>query len=331
MMSARDEVLTYGLIDWVELDQIHRYVAQENAGEPLSVIREKTLDLIRSLVNDGLFEVGDLKDGGGRFAAWNIPLDESMRRIHDVYVTNFADQNTWRWFCWLDLTEKGQQVAEAIAESAGYTTPAPTAEEVQAEYRRLAAASSLVGVVAGYVDDLTQVSSDDLPAWLTQLSVPTGWQIIQSECNSGAQPARVAVYGPQAGGGWDASETIYLFRFTGYPPEDVVYDNSACTLHDLNAPLGGANAIIKATTEVLATPPMSGVNAVRSSGFFVFCKRWVWAQYNTYITGSEMPGQGCMLQQRLYVESTRHDELNADITQLSDAVDQAFITAMNTR
>jgi hypothetical protein len=113
VMSARDEVLTYGLIDWVELDQIHRYVAQENAGEPLSVIQEKTLDLIRSLVQDGLFEVGDLKDGSRRFEAWDIPLDESMRRIYNVYVTNFADQNTWPWFCWLDLTEKGQPVAEA--------------------------------------------------------------------------------------------------------------------------------------------------------------------------------------------------------------------------
>ncbi|MGH3561073.1 MAG: hypothetical protein ACRDTN_04530 [Mycobacterium sp.] len=121
MMSARDEVVTDGLIDWVEPDQIHWYVARENAGEPLSVIQEKTLDLIRSLASDGLFEVGDLTGEGGRFVAWNIPLDESIQRIRNVYVTNFDDQNTWPWFCWLNLTEKGQQVAEAIeagAESA---------------------------------------------------------------------------------------------------------------------------------------------------------------------------------------------------------------------
>jgi hypothetical protein len=134
MMSARDEVLTYGLIDWVAFERVHWYVAQENSGDALPVIQGKTLDLIRSLVSDGLFEVWDLKGEGGRFAAWDIPLDESIRSIRDVYVTNFADQNTWRWFCWLDLTEKGQQVAEVIAESAGYTTPAPTAEEVQGSF-----------------------------------------------------------------------------------------------------------------------------------------------------------------------------------------------------
>jgi hypothetical protein len=115
-MSARDrdEVLTDGLIDWVELDQIHWYVARENAGTAVSVIQGKTLELIRSLVSDGLFELGDLKGEGARFTAWNIPLDESIQRIRDVYVTNFDDENTWPWFCWLDLTEKGQQVAEAI-------------------------------------------------------------------------------------------------------------------------------------------------------------------------------------------------------------------------
>jgi hypothetical protein len=121
VMSARDEILTDGLIDWVELHRIHWRVARENAGEPLSVIQDKTIDLIRSLVSDGLFEVGDLNGKECRFAAWNTPLDESIQRIRDVYVTNFDDQNTWPWFCWLQITDKGLQVAEAIeagAESA---------------------------------------------------------------------------------------------------------------------------------------------------------------------------------------------------------------------
>jgi hypothetical protein len=117
VMSAREDVLRWGLVDWVELARIHRFVVTDNPGQPLSVIQNKTLDLIYSLVSDGMFKLGDLNDDC-RFAAWNTPLDESMQRIRDVYVTNFDDQNTWPWFCWLDLTEKGQQVAEAIEANA---------------------------------------------------------------------------------------------------------------------------------------------------------------------------------------------------------------------
>jgi hypothetical protein len=71
-MSARDEVLGWGLIDWVELDRIHQYVAEENGGQPTSVIQSKTLELIRSLVS----VVGDVKRNVG-FTAWNTSLDES--------------------------------------------------------------------------------------------------------------------------------------------------------------------------------------------------------------------------------------------------------------
>jgi hypothetical protein len=120
VMSARDEVLRWGPVDWVELDRIHWYVARENPDQSLSVIQNKTLGLIYSLMSDGMFKLGDLNDDC-RFAAWNTPLDESMQRIRDVYVTNFDDQNTWPWFCWLDLTEKGEQVAEAIEASAQST------------------------------------------------------------------------------------------------------------------------------------------------------------------------------------------------------------------
>jgi hypothetical protein len=115
MMSAREEVLRWGLDDWVELDRVHLCVSQENAGQPISVIQNKTLELIHSLVSDGMFVLGDVKRGVG-FTAWNTSLDESMQRIRDVYVTNFEDENTWMWFCWLNATEEGEKVARALRE-----------------------------------------------------------------------------------------------------------------------------------------------------------------------------------------------------------------------
>lgn len=118
-MSARDEVLRWGLVDWVELDRIHRYVASENPDESAATIQNRTLDLIRSLVSDGLFQVGDLDTEDRRFKAWNVSLDEALQRIRDAYVVNFEDQSRWPWFCWLDLTDTGQQVAEAIEARTG--------------------------------------------------------------------------------------------------------------------------------------------------------------------------------------------------------------------
>jgi hypothetical protein len=118
-MSARDEVLLWGLVDWVELDRIHRYVADEHPGEPTAIIQNHTLDLIRSLVSDGLFLVGDLNTDDRRFKQWNVSLDEAIQRIRDVYVVNFEDQGTWPWFCWLALTGAGQKAAEAIEARVG--------------------------------------------------------------------------------------------------------------------------------------------------------------------------------------------------------------------
>jgi hypothetical protein len=116
-MSARDEVLLRGLIDWVALERVHSRVARENAGESLAVIQEKVLDLIRSLVTDGLFELGDLATPNHRFGAWDTPLDESIQQIRDVYVNKFDDEAEWWFYCWLDATEKGLKAAEAIEAS----------------------------------------------------------------------------------------------------------------------------------------------------------------------------------------------------------------------
>jgi len=64
-----------------------------------------------------MFVLGDVKQNIG-FTAWKASLDESIQRIRDVYVTSFNDDNTWPWFCWLAITAKGLQVAEAIEANA---------------------------------------------------------------------------------------------------------------------------------------------------------------------------------------------------------------------
>lgn len=116
-VTARESALLRGLVDWVALDHIHWDVAQENQGSPLTVVQTKTLELIRSLVDEGLAELGDLASQDGAFTPWNSSLDESIERIRNVYVAHFHDENVWPWYAWLNLTEEGDRVAQEIESS----------------------------------------------------------------------------------------------------------------------------------------------------------------------------------------------------------------------
>lgn len=113
MITAREKILVEGLSDWVDLGQLHWYLAEENPTASLSDVQNETLQTLRSLVTDGLVEVGDLSGEGGRFVAWDTPLDESIERISDEYITHF-DNREWRWIFWLNPTEKGEQVARSL-------------------------------------------------------------------------------------------------------------------------------------------------------------------------------------------------------------------------
>ncbi|UJL30988.1 hypothetical protein HZU38_11575 [Mycolicibacterium vanbaalenii] len=134
-MTPRESILLRGLADWVALDRIHWDVSESKPGAPLIVIQEETLALIHDLVAEGLFEVGEVSDERGfspwtepldeaverirrvserGFSPWTEPLDEAVERIRRVYVTEFDKQNIWPWYCWLNLTDKGEQLAQEI-------------------------------------------------------------------------------------------------------------------------------------------------------------------------------------------------------------------------
>jgi hypothetical protein len=118
MTTARDntrmELLTSGLADWVHLGEIHYQVQQDNPGFTVEQVQRETLDTIRSLVSDGLVEVGDLSGPNGQFASWNTSLDDSIERIAAVYINEFDNETAWLWVFWLDLTDDGRRVAQAI-------------------------------------------------------------------------------------------------------------------------------------------------------------------------------------------------------------------------
>jgi hypothetical protein len=190
------------------------------------------------------------------------------------------------------------------------------------EAQRPSAAQSATGALACHVADFSQLSCNDVPDWLTRLRVPAGWRTGRLD-GGGHQPWRIAVCGERTGGGWDGCETIAVFDFTGFPPIDVIESNSEWTLRNLESDC--------VATVALATPPVEGVYAVRSTGYFCTAGLEIWAQYSFYVVGSDEPCQGRLIQQCVFVESSREAGLRDDIVRLSDAMHNGFIAAMNRR
>jgi hypothetical protein len=203
------------------------------------------------------------------------------------------------------------------------TTPEPAmtppSPDSPIELSQLTAVSSVVNVVARYVDGLAPIPADELAEWVAGLAVPADWQVLPLDANA-APLARIAVHGQRPEGGWDACDTLSVFRFTGFPPREVVEDNAECTLRDL-----GAGEGIHTT---VAPPPPPGVAVVRSDGHFDIAGKPMYAQYETYVASSDQPGQGRLIQHSIFVDHGSFFRLGRDVGQLTGTVHDAFLTAI---
>jgi hypothetical protein len=196
-----------------------------------------------------------------------------------------------------------------------------TASQQSDEWRRLSSAASLSDIVARSVTGFASLPvRDALPCDSGTFAVPAGWHLA-SPGDTPEQPVRVAVTGHRSRGGWQGCDTLAAFGFTGIPPVDIFVDHAACTLRDLNA--SGV------TTRSLDTPVMSGVCAVRSAGYFTAARSRMWAQFSTYVAGSEHPRSGRLIQHSLFIRTQRRTQLRTDIAYLSDAVHRSFRALLN--
>lgn len=113
VLSAREKVLVEGQHDWVKLWEVHRHVAEENLSASLADVQQKTLELVRTLIDEGEVETGELRDHGARFEPWDIPAQESVQRISAEYVDRFNDRAGWPSTLWLRVTDKGKNLGRS--------------------------------------------------------------------------------------------------------------------------------------------------------------------------------------------------------------------------
>jgi hypothetical protein len=112
--DVKEGLLIEGLQDWIRLGEVHTTFMFDNHSpkRPVAEAQQLTLSMIRELVDEGLFDLGEIvRNTNDGFEAWNVSLDEAMTKIEEKYVTNFDDRWGWTACAWLQLTEKGRALA----------------------------------------------------------------------------------------------------------------------------------------------------------------------------------------------------------------------------
>lgn len=111
-------LLLDGLGNILDLNAVDWHVRQQNPTASPSEVQNEALEVIRSLVSDGLVRLGGMtqerEHSPERFIAWNDPLDHSIHKISHVYVRHYDDPERWMYSVWLQVTDKGEQLAQSI-------------------------------------------------------------------------------------------------------------------------------------------------------------------------------------------------------------------------
>ncbi|WP_179471343.1 hypothetical protein [Mycolicibacterium vinylchloridicum] len=184
------------------------------------------------------------------------------------------------------------------------------------ERQHLTAAMSLGDIIAGAVADYRPLAVHDvLSASAESLTVPTGWLIASAGVNV-AQPVRVLVTGHRSRGGWQGCDTLAAFGFTGIVPRELGTANASCTLNAL-----GASGI---TIRNLTVSEQPEAWAVRSTGYVTAVGLRMWAQFSTYVAGSQEAGCGRLIEHSVFTVTQRRAQLRSDIRELSHSVAVAF-------
>jgi hypothetical protein len=83
------------------------------SGDTDSERQDLVLRTIRSLLDDGLMQIGELPGPDVYVPAWE-PIDVAMDRLRERFVGHYAEPASWDYSIWLGLTEAGRPVAKAL-------------------------------------------------------------------------------------------------------------------------------------------------------------------------------------------------------------------------
>lgn len=106
--------------DWLPIGNASAHAADFEPDIPK--LRARLMVVVRALAAEGYIRIGDLEylnpgtKSGLHWAEWPGTLGEQMERLEKMYRPEAEDDKYWYYGCWLDLTETGEHVVEALPE-----------------------------------------------------------------------------------------------------------------------------------------------------------------------------------------------------------------------
>jgi hypothetical protein len=110
--QIRENLLLKGLGKPVALNAVDWKIKHDKPSAPASEVQDETLEVIRTLVDDGLFTLGAVRKH--RFVSSKRSLNWSMHQISHQYVDHYDDPMRWMFSAWMQLTSKGEQLALSL-------------------------------------------------------------------------------------------------------------------------------------------------------------------------------------------------------------------------
>jgi hypothetical protein len=113
--TLRDDILASGHDDFVSMADVQACIFGGLLADLSTEHQQLVVDTVRSLLEDGLVEVGDIpgRDDPG-FKPWPGTVNAVMTCFVDRFVGHHDDPLEWQYSIWLNLTAKGQQASNDI-------------------------------------------------------------------------------------------------------------------------------------------------------------------------------------------------------------------------
>jgi hypothetical protein len=114
--QIRENLLLKGLGKPVALNAVDWKIKHDKPSASASEVQDETLEVIRTLVDDGLFKLGAVHNH--RFVSSKRSLNRSMHQISHQYVDHYDDPMRWMFSAWMKLTSKGEHLALTLEQRA---------------------------------------------------------------------------------------------------------------------------------------------------------------------------------------------------------------------
>ncbi|MBI5337471.1 MAG: hypothetical protein HZB45_07275 [Mycolicibacterium rufum] len=110
----RSDLLLDALVMPINMGHINSQALERLPSASLSERQRAIVDVLQSLVDDGLVVTGYPGQDDDTFVI--EPFAETLREVKRTFFDRYDEPSEWIWSCWIKLTEKGVQIATSTPE-----------------------------------------------------------------------------------------------------------------------------------------------------------------------------------------------------------------------